>query len=139
MFLYYKSQQREFETAASTGDTKGPKELLNHDGARIEPSDGMSDDRSSGKRNGVKDMNVAPTRRLNHSKDKKEAARCVQEDVQIKELINSDPRACHQPIEILSRSRAERPEERTGDGEASALKIRHENPCRWCVRALAYG
>ncbi|KAK2823121.1 hypothetical protein Q7C36_019721 [Tachysurus vachellii] len=58
---------------------------------------------------------------------------------QIKELINSDPRACHQPIEILSRSRAERPEERTGDGEASALKIRHKNPCRWCVRALAYG
>lgn len=31
---------------------------------------------------------------------------------QIKELVNSDPQACHQPIEMLSRSRAERPGER---------------------------
>lgn len=47
---------------------------------------------------------------------------------QIKELINSDPQACHQPIEILSRSRAKRPGERARDTKASALKIRHETP-----------
>lgn len=47
---------------------------------------------------------------------------------QIKELINSDPQACHQPIEILSRSWAERPGESARDTKASALKIRHETP-----------
>lgn len=58
---------------------------------------------------------------------------------QIKELVRSDPRACHQPIEILSRSQAERPGERARAAKASALKIRHETPRRICVRALANG
>ncbi|KAG7322667.1 hypothetical protein KOW79_014013 [Hemibagrus wyckioides] len=53
---------------------------------------------------------------------------------QIKALVNSDPQACHQQIEILSRSRVERPKERTGDGEASALKIRHETPFAACFQ-----
>lgn len=45
---------------------------------------------------------------------------------QIKELVSGDPQACHQPIQILSRSRAERPGECARHTEASALKIRHK-------------